>query len=389
MPHVLPFPGRWRTSLPLFQNQAILLESLSGTASGENSGIAAINAAGGDSLTLSNVSGSTVTLNNKAGGPQKSVSASIFLLKVGPTVKPDPVLADVNAAQDKIQMDAAIRASALGLDLTVYDDLDEWAQSHVLFGLLVNKPDLGYLTTDYLQQLLNYQVVLAQKTVNPNSVYVQAGATGGDGSMAAPFGTIPDGIAAVCPGGNVFIMSGDYPITSQITVNKNGISLSGKPGNKLLMKAQITPMLITGRDVTVENLNFTSDIAYLGVFIEAAANGAVLRNNDIYGPPNPNVVNRGILLDDNRTGIIVDSNYIHSLVQGIAVASGVQGTINNNHIEETQTGIIVYSGSMIFVGNYWSGTKNTYDIGLMRSIAGNYQVDQLSANNNNAKVQIF
>ena len=382
--------GQTANQFVLYQNEAVLLSSIYGTSTGANYGTTTINAAAGDIISLRNCTDSSVTLSNAVGGTKKNVSASILLLKAGQTVQPDPALAGVNAAQDNIQMDDAIRDPVLGLDLTGYVVLDIGAKSQVQSGLLVNKPTLGYLTVPDLQDMLDYEVALVQTVVDPNNIFVLAGATGGNGSSTKPFGTIPDGISAVNPGGTVHILAGDYPITANIAVNKNGITLSGEPGNRLLQtKAQITPLFISGSNVTLRNLNLTSDIAYLGALIEVAANGMMLLNNNIYGPPNPSTVNRGILLDNNRTGIIIENNYIHSLVQGISIASGVQGNVNNNHIEGTQTGILVSSGSMSFMGNYWDGTKNTYDIGLMSSIAGNYQVDELSANNYNAKVQIF
>ncbi|HEX2985516.1 MAG TPA: DNRLRE domain-containing protein [Caproiciproducens sp.] len=381
--------GQSANQFALFQNQAMLLDSIGGVASGENSGTATINAAGGDSLTLKNVSGGTVTLNNAAGGTMANVSASIFLMKIGQSVSPDPVLANVNAAQGNGQMDAAIRNPALGLDLTGYNALAYPAQSQVLSGLLTNRPPLGYLAADYLQQMLNYQVGLVQTVVDPGNIYVLSGAANGNGSLAKPFGTIPEGIAAVVPGGTVHILAGDYPITATIKVNKNGITLSGDPGNKLLLQAPISAIFISGDGVTIQNLTVTSINAYLAAFIEVAGNNAILRNNNIYGPPTSGVVNRGILLDNNRSSIIVENNYIHSLVHGILISAGVQGTLNNNHIEGTQTGIFVFSGSLSITGNYWSGVRNTYDIGLNGTISGNYQIDQLSAANNGAKVQIF
>lgn len=383
--------GQTANQFVLYQNEAVLLSSLYGTASGANYGTATINSAAGDIISLRNSTGNPVALSNTAGGAKKSISASIFLSKTGPTVKPDPALATVNAAQTSIEMQTAITDPSLGLILTTFNMLIPSLQNDVLTGLLSNRPSLGYIAIPDLQDMLDYEVALVQTVVDFNNIFVQAGATGGNGSLTKPFGTIPDGISAVNLGGTVHILAGDYPIAANIAVNKNGITLSGEPGNRLVQTAaQITPLFISGSNVTIQNLNITSGIAYLGAFIEVAANGVTLRNNNIYGPPNPSSVNRGILLDNNRTGIIVENNYIHSLVQGISIASGVQGNVNNNHIEGTQTGILVSSGSMNFMGNNWSGIKNgVCDIGLMSSIAGNYQIAQLSADNNTAKVQIF
>ena len=67
------------------------------------------------------------------------------------------------------------------------------------------------------------------RTPDPYEIYVQAGATDGDGTRTKPFGTIEEGIAAVAPTGTVHILGGTYPITAQITVNKPGITLKDIP----------------------------------------------------------------------------------------------------------------------------------------------------------------
>lgn len=53
----------------------------------------------------------------------------------------------------------------------------------------------------------------------PFDVFVQAGAVGGDGAQANPFGTIQEGVTAVLPTGTVHILGGTYPIIAQITIN--------------------------------------------------------------------------------------------------------------------------------------------------------------------------
>ncbi len=363
------------------------MDSAYGSTSGNNSGIATLNAKAGDQISLRNRTGSPVTLNNTAGGTQACVSASIFLLKTGANVVPDPVMEQVNTAQTPNEMQDAVTNPVLGLNLTAYNSLDASAQTLVANMILTNRPSLGYLTAPDVQNILDYSILLLAP-VDPNEIYVRANSTGGNGSRAYPFGTIPEGIAAVNPGGTVHVLEGDYPITVSISVNKNNITLSGEPGNRLILLVPVTAMSITGSGVTVKNLNITSDIPYLGVFAEVLANNVTLLGNNIYGPPRTGVVNRAILLS-GFSGIVIADNYLHSIVQGISISTGAQGNVFNNHIERTATGIFVYSASMTFSGNYWAGTPNDYDIGLMSSIAGYYQLDQLSLNNNNAKVHVF
>ncbi|NLG93715.1 MAG: hypothetical protein GX485_09260 [Clostridiales bacterium] len=299
-------------------------------------------------------------------------------------------MADVNAAQTSAEMQTAINDPSLGLNLTKFNMLIPSLQNDVLAGLLRNRPTLGYVTMPDLQDMLDYEVTMVQTEVYLDNIFVQSGATGGNGSLTKPFGTIPDGISAVNPGGTVHILAGEYPISENIVVNKNGITLSGEPGNRLVqIKESVTPLFISGSNVTIQNLNVTSDKDYLGALIEVAGDNVTLRNNQIYGLTNSGAVNRGILLG-TKVGIVVENNHIHSLSQGIGISSGAVGNVNNNHIEGTQTGIFVSSGSMSIMGNYWSGIKNgVCDIGLMSNIAQYYDTDQLSIDNNTAFVRVF
>lgn len=296
----------------------------------------------------------------------------------------------MNAAQTSAKIRTAITDPSLGLNLTKFDMLIEPLQNDVLAGLLRNRPTLGYITIPDLQDMLDYEVAMVQTEVDFNNIFVQAGATGGNGSLTKPFGMIPEGITAVNPGGTVHILAGEYPISESIAVNKTGMILSGEPGNRLVqIKELITPLFILGSNVIIQNLNVTSDKDYLGALIEVAADNVTLRNNEIYGLTNSGAVNRGILLG-SRDGIVIENNHIHSLSQGIMIDSGTVGDVNNNHIEGTQTGIFTSSGSMNFMGNNWSGSKNLVcDIGLRASIAGNYDIDQLRTDNNTANVVIF
>ncbi|MFJ8065769.1 hypothetical protein ACIQYS_14150 [Psychrobacillus sp. NPDC096426] len=61
--------------------------------------------------------------------------------------------------------------------------------------------------------------------IDPNDIYVRAGAVGRDGSFANPFSTIMEGIKAVNIGGTDHILNGAYPVTFQILVNNTGITL--------------------------------------------------------------------------------------------------------------------------------------------------------------------
>lgn len=56
--------------------------------------------------------------------------------------------------------------------------------------------------------------------LDPYNVFVRAGNVGGDGSRANPFGTVEEGYNAVEPYGTVNVLSGTYPVDSQLQIAK-------------------------------------------------------------------------------------------------------------------------------------------------------------------------
>ena len=187
---------------------------------------------------------------------------------------PDPVLTAVNAAQTIMEMREAITDPLLGLDLTAFNALATPQQDEVLQRLIDNRPVFGYLTVSSVQDALNNEI--NQVVVDPNNIYVRAGSIGGDGSRAHPFGTISQGITAVNVGGTVHILEGTYPLTAQIDVNKVGITLLGENNPMLLLQAAVIPLLISANNVTVNGLTITSDVPYVGEFIQVGETMSVL-----------------------------------------------------------------------------------------------------------------
>lgn len=222
---------------------------------------------------------------------------NIQIVQVHEPTPADVALAAMNAATTVPEMRAAIENPLLGLDLTEYNVLSETAKNDVAQQLLDDRPALGYPSVASVQAALDQAV---NQVVDLDNIYVQAGAVGGNGSRANPFGTIPQGIAAVNPGGTVHILSGTYPITSQIVVNKPGITLKGEPGTLLFLQADIISMLITAPNTTIDGLTMTSDIPYQKEFIQIGENNTTIINNTIYRPPQALpmsnwVVNRAIV----------------------------------------------------------------------------------------------
>ncbi|WP_434751325.1 collagen-like triple helix repeat-containing protein [Paenibacillus amylolyticus] len=230
---------------------------------------------------------------------------------------------------------------------------------------------------------------------NPFDVYVLQGAVGGNGTQASPFGTIQQGVTAVSPTGTVHILGGTYPITSNITINKAGITLQGYPNTIILLQAAVVPLTIIGSGVTVDGLTLTSDNPYAVEFIQLGGTNHTVKNNTIFGPPQAGpssgwVVNRGLVTQiGNMTGLIVRNNIFYSLRQPAYFNPNTTGEIVNNVVYNTR-GFVNDQAIMVFSGNSWGSPVNAVDIALLVGTITGPPFDpltDLSANNSSATIQ--
>ena len=204
---------------------------------------------------------------------------------------------------------------------------------------------------------------------NPFEVYVQAGAVGGNGTHANPFGTIQQGLAAVSPTGTVHILGGTYNITSTVAVNKAGVTLMGYPSTMIVLQAAVIAFLVTGSGVTIDGLTITSNAPYAVEFIQLAGANHKLVDNVIFGPPQAGpstdwVVNRGFLTQSNVTNLIVEENIFYSLRQPAYLNPNSTGHIINNIVYNTR-GFVVDRAIFVISGNSWGNPENAVDIALL------------------------
>lgn len=204
---------------------------------------------------------------------------------------------------------------------------------------------------------------------NPFNVYVQAGATGGNGTQASPFATIQQGIAAVSPTGTVHVLTGTYPITTTVTVNKANVTIRGYANTILLLQAAVIALLVTGTGVIVDGLTITSDLPYTVEFIQLAGSNHRLENCIIFGPPQAGpstgwVVNRGFLTQSNVTNLIAVNNLLYSLRQAGYLNPNSTGTIMNIVVYNTR-GWVVDRAIFVFSDNSWGIPQNAVDIALL------------------------
>lgn len=219
---------------------------------------------------------------------------------------------------------------------------------------------------------------------NPYNLYVQSLAQpGGDGSQASPFQTIEQALAVAQPNGIINVLSGTYPITNQININKPGLTIRGRAGSEILLQASVVPFLISSDNTTIDGLTMTSDQAYPVEFIQIAGDGDQILNCQIYGPQQPGdsstwVVNRGFVTQVNTTNLLVRNNIFHTLRQPAYLNPNSTGSIIDNVVYNTR-GYVVDRAIFLFSGNSWGIPENAVDIALLAGTISGAPYDPLSA----------
>ncbi|MEL7568445.1 MAG: hypothetical protein AAGU27_26710, partial [Dehalobacterium sp.] len=315
-----------------------------------------------------------------------NVSASITILRIGPPISQDPALAAVNAAQNITGMRAAIEDPLLGLDLTAFNALTTPQQDEVLTVLLANRPALGYPTVASVQDALDNAI---NQLVDPNNIYVEAGSVGGNGSIANPFGTIEEGMAAVEEGGTVHVLGGTYNIATQLVITKP-LTLLGESDS--LPQIVFDPAInldglqIMADNVTIDSLHLisnrtlTADNAVFRVVLKASNPIDLYDNFHLRFSIVEGTVRSGYIWAQNMT--IEDTVFIHNAINTQALRLQlVRGTTNilNNTFQgnSTSIGAIVVepnlvsyttSGDINVIGN--TMTRFTQFVNFFPHLAG-------------------
>ena len=219
--------------------------------------------------------------------------------------------------------------------------------------------------------------------LDPYNVFVREGSVDGNGSRANPFGTIAEGYAAVEPYGTVNVLSGTYPVDSQLNIAKTGVTLKGYNEAEILLTADVVPILITASDVSVENLTLTSDVPYPKEFIQIGGENALIKDNTIYGPAQSGpstgwVVNRGIVTQNGVQNFTLLNNTFYSLRQPAYFNPQSTGKVIFNTVFDTR-GYVVDRASVLFSGNSWGIPENAVDIALLAGTTSGAPYDPTTA----------
>jgi len=349
--------GEQANQISLFLNTDIVPGSTYGTggANQSNIGMVILSAQADDTLSVQNyTSADDISLGTTIGGAEVIANASILALRIAPPLELTPGLAAVNSAVTSAEMQAALENPELGLDLTGFHSLSEQAQEEAAQMMISNRPNIGYVSAESVQEYLDYVV---NHVVDPSNIYVLANSVDGDGSRAKPFGTIEQGIQAAALGGTVHILQATYNISAQLIIDKS-VTLLGEGDAKpqLLFDPGNTSnaVVIEADDVTVENLHFisyrtlTADNAIITVPLRTLANlyrNITLRSNIVEG--------------SQRTGYIWSENFTMQENQIVHNATNTQSMrfqmvrgqtqIVNNTFQgnATSVGAIVFEPNLV------------------------------------------
>ena len=153
------------------------------------------------------------------------------------------------------------------------------------------------------------------------------------------------------------------------------------------------PFLITGANTELRGFEITSDVPYPNEFVQIGANGVLLADNVIYGPPQGGdssgwVVNRGFVTQGGVQNLMVRNNEFYSLRQPAYFNPSSEATVMFNTVYNTR-GYVVDGATVLLSGNSWGLPANAVDIALLAGTPNGAPYDpvaDLSKYNSSANV---
>lgn len=215
--------------------------------------------------------------------------------------------------------------------------------------------------------------------VNPASLYVNPAVTGGNGSYAAPFGSLQDALALVTAGGTIHLGAGEYP--ASLTINK-AVRLEGPNAGVAGTASRSTEATFTGI-VTLNGAaagSVLDGVRFLTTQHGAARNmlsiqvsGVTVLNSVFEGAPlaagqtwkTAGYVTRGMDISGSLSGLVIRDNVFRSLRQPAYINANTTGLIENNTIIGTR-GWVLDGAPVTLTGNRFEQTEEA-DIALLNN----------------------
>jgi len=191
-------------------------------------------------------------------------------------------------------------------------------------------------------------------------VHVRAGASGGDGTRAAPLGTIGDATAVVSAGETIALATGDYVESVALPA---GVTLRGACVEQTTIRTTATvgvaPTLeVTGADARIENLTLTG--ARPGIRVRGGGTSARISDVIIDGATSTGLsIANGGEVTAERVVVRGTRSSGGAFGRGINVEFGSTLTLTRGAITgNRETGILALEGSTVLLEDVWiEGTR--------------------------------
>ncbi|MBC7255290.1 MAG: right-handed parallel beta-helix repeat-containing protein, partial [Chloroflexi bacterium] len=218
-------------------------------------------------------------------------------------------------------------------------------------------------------------------------------------SWAMACQTIQAAVDKASSGDTINVGAGTYNVTSTITLNKAGLTITGQGDTTVISVSGASWYVfsITANDVTIENLKISkTDKTGVHNLIYIGADGVTIRNNTIHGQwvQGDGEVTRAMEIAYGSENLTISGNTIYGLRQPAYIngsaASPTTGTIANNDVSGTR-GWVIAGANMTFTDNTWGtgANPNYVDIAILSGTDPGYYPDivALSEANHNAVVE--
>jgi hypothetical protein len=253
---------------------------------------------------------------------------------------------------------------------------------------LTDRPNHVYYTETESQATALAQ--LAALFPHPEQSFVLTTTTGH--YIVAPGMGIQAAVNAASPGSTIDITAGTHALTSQVNLNKAGITLKGVGSPLIQVSGMGYRFLITASNVTLDGLKIekTDKVGVQNIIGIQASNTSII-NNEIFGKfvIGDGDTARALEISGGISGLNVSGNTIHNLRQPAYINTPVLGTISNNYVHSTK-GWVVDGGGVTFTGNTWgTGAEvNVYDIAILSQPSSYYpDIVAMADANNDAVIE--
>lgn len=212
-------------------------------------------------------------------------------------------------------------------------------------GAAVFRWNFARTATTLLVAWLLVSLTLPMSTVSVSTsqtLHVEAGAVGGDGSALSPFGSIQDAVDAASAGDTVLVGAGTYE--ESVAVDVPRLTIEAAPDGVVEVVGGPPVFDVTGDGVTLEDLVISAvgSTASPETVVAITADDVTLRANEVRGTFDGNPPGAGVLIVDAVGVDLIDNRIRDTVGPGVLLDGTSESLIAGNEVQNTNgTGIAV------------------------------------------------